>query len=167
MGVGAPSDGSSGPSTSMAGTSGLAGRSRGSTASEVGGGSGDACWQRSITGYCKLMTDSAVAEAEKRDRRRGRAEHRGSTHRARRLRLCEMRGCRAGSPTYRCAAWNRSGRPSRDGRTQRTPDLSAARWPLGRARATAPDRGLPGRAGLGRTRAAAQTSSPAECQTKA
>ena len=32
---------------------------------EVGGGVGDACWQRSITGYCKLMTDSEVAEAEK------------------------------------------------------------------------------------------------------
>jgi CDP-glycerol glycerophosphotransferase len=32
---------------------------------QVGGGVGDACWQRSITGYCKLMTDWVVAEAEK------------------------------------------------------------------------------------------------------
>jgi CDP-glycerol glycerophosphotransferase len=31
----------------------------------VGGGVGDACWQRSITGYCKLMTDWVVAEAGK------------------------------------------------------------------------------------------------------
>jgi CDP-glycerol glycerophosphotransferase len=31
---------------------------------QVGGGAGDACWQRSITGYCKLMTDWVVAEAE-------------------------------------------------------------------------------------------------------
>jgi CDP-glycerol glycerophosphotransferase len=30
---------------------------------QVGGGVGDACWQRSITGYCALMTDRAVAEA--------------------------------------------------------------------------------------------------------
>ena len=30
----------------------------------IGGGIGDACWQRSITGYCNLMTDWAVAEAE-------------------------------------------------------------------------------------------------------
>ena len=30
----------------------------------IGGGMGDACWQRSITGYCNLMTDWAVAEAE-------------------------------------------------------------------------------------------------------
>jgi CDP-glycerol glycerophosphotransferase len=30
----------------------------------IGGGFGDACWQRSITGYCNLMTDWAVAEAE-------------------------------------------------------------------------------------------------------
>jgi len=30
----------------------------------IGGGSGDACWQRSITGYCNLMTDWAVAEAD-------------------------------------------------------------------------------------------------------
>jgi CDP-glycerol glycerophosphotransferase len=29
-----------------------------------GGGLGTACWQRSITGYCNLMTDWAVAEAE-------------------------------------------------------------------------------------------------------
>ena len=31
---------------------------------KVGGGVGDACWQRSITGYCKLMTDWVVAEAD-------------------------------------------------------------------------------------------------------
>ena len=31
---------------------------------QVGGGVGDACWQRSITGYCNLMTDWAVAQAE-------------------------------------------------------------------------------------------------------
>ena len=30
---------------------------------EVGGGAGDACWQRSATGYCSLITDWAVAEA--------------------------------------------------------------------------------------------------------
>ena len=30
----------------------------------IGGGSGDACWQRSITGYCNLMADWVVAEAE-------------------------------------------------------------------------------------------------------
>ena len=30
----------------------------------IGGGSGDACWQRSITGYCNLMADWLVAEAE-------------------------------------------------------------------------------------------------------
>jgi CDP-glycerol glycerophosphotransferase len=30
----------------------------------IGGGSGDACWQRSITGYCNLMSDWIVAEAE-------------------------------------------------------------------------------------------------------
>jgi CDP-glycerol glycerophosphotransferase len=31
---------------------------------QVGGGVGDAYWQRSITGYCTLMTDWAVAQAE-------------------------------------------------------------------------------------------------------
>jgi CDP-glycerol glycerophosphotransferase len=30
---------------------------------QIGGGLRDACWQRSITGYCNLMTDWAVAEA--------------------------------------------------------------------------------------------------------
>jgi CDP-glycerol glycerophosphotransferase len=30
----------------------------------IGGGMGDACWQRSITGYCNLKADWAVAEAE-------------------------------------------------------------------------------------------------------
>jgi CDP-glycerol glycerophosphotransferase len=30
----------------------------------IGGGAGSACWQRSITGYCNLMTDWVVAEAE-------------------------------------------------------------------------------------------------------
>jgi CDP-glycerol glycerophosphotransferase len=30
----------------------------------IGGGSGDACWQRTITGYCNLMTDWVAAEAE-------------------------------------------------------------------------------------------------------
>ena len=31
---------------------------------QIGGGAGDACWQRSITGYCNLMTDWAAAEAQ-------------------------------------------------------------------------------------------------------
>jgi CDP-glycerol glycerophosphotransferase len=31
---------------------------------QVGGGVGDACWERSITGYCNLMTDRVLAEAE-------------------------------------------------------------------------------------------------------
>jgi CDP-glycerol glycerophosphotransferase len=31
---------------------------------QMGGGSGDACWQRSITGYCNLMTDWVVAQPE-------------------------------------------------------------------------------------------------------
>jgi len=30
---------------------------------EIGGGTGEACWQRSFTGYCSLMTDWAAAEA--------------------------------------------------------------------------------------------------------
>ena len=32
---------------------------------QIGGGIGDACWQRSITGYCNLVTDYVVAQAEK------------------------------------------------------------------------------------------------------
>jgi CDP-glycerol glycerophosphotransferase len=31
---------------------------------QIGGGAGNACWQRSITGYCNLMTDWVVADAE-------------------------------------------------------------------------------------------------------
>jgi CDP-glycerol glycerophosphotransferase len=31
---------------------------------QMGGGAGSVCWQRSITGYCNLMTDWVVAEAE-------------------------------------------------------------------------------------------------------
>ena len=46
----------------MAVSIGSPGRSRPSI--EVGGGVGDACWQRSTTGYCNLMTDWVVAEAE-------------------------------------------------------------------------------------------------------
>ncbi len=37
---------------------------KGDQGQPIGGGSGDACWQRSITGYCNLMSDWAVAEAE-------------------------------------------------------------------------------------------------------
>ena len=31
---------------------------------QIGGGAGNACWQRSITGYCNLMTDWVAAEAQ-------------------------------------------------------------------------------------------------------
>jgi CDP-glycerol glycerophosphotransferase len=31
----------------------------------IAGGLGDACWQRSVTGYCELMTDWVTAEVEK------------------------------------------------------------------------------------------------------
>jgi CDP-glycerol glycerophosphotransferase len=37
---------------------------KGDQGQPIGGGSGDACWQRSITGYCNLMSDWGVAEAE-------------------------------------------------------------------------------------------------------
>ena len=72
---------------------------------EVGGGVGDACWQRSITGYCKLMTDSEVAEAEKVTVRQDELSIE--------LRLIGLnasdvsaRVCRGGSPTYWWGEWN-------------------------------------------------------------
>ena len=52
---------------------------KGDQGQTIGGGSGDACWQRSITGYCNLMSDWAVAEAENvtvaEDGGRGAAQH--------------------------------------------------------------------------------------------
>ena len=58
-----PSDGSSAQSTFMAGNTESAGPWKPSTASGSAVMSADACWQRTITGYCNLLTDAAVAEA--------------------------------------------------------------------------------------------------------
>ncbi len=98
---------------------------------QVGGGVGDACWQRSITGYCDLMTDWAVAEAEDVTV----TDEELSIE----LRLIGLeyptvraRGCRAGSPTYPCGAWNR--------RATGYDWCFRASCPLGPARASSPER---------------------------